>query len=186
MVLEVPSPVGGVLDSILEAEDATDISEQLLGIITEGAIVKDENPDVEVASKEPQASPSVCKALWENDLQAEDVTAMVKKGRILKNDVEASVQTKTQQPEPSRVVDSVSMPVNTSGRIDESVPMTRLRKCIAERLHGATQSAPMLTTFNEVNMQPLMDLHTEFKELFEKTHHVRLGFATLSRNECFT
>lgn len=182
VVLEVPAPVSGVLESIVEAEDATVVSDQLLGTITEGAVAA--APAAEAAPAETsapeatiapaaggQTSPAVRKALDEKGLSADDVTGSGKNGRILKEDVAATGTAIAATPEAN------SAPVGT--RIEERVPMTRLRKRIAERLHEATQTTAMLTTFNEVNMQPLMEMRSQYKEQFEKTHNARLGFMSL-------
>lgn len=183
VVLEVPAPVSGVLESIVEAEDATVVSDQLLGTITEGAVAA--APAAEAAPAETsapeaaaapaaggQTSPAVRKALDEKGLSADDVTGSGKNGRILKEDVAATNQTASATaPEAS--------PAPVGARIEERVPMTRLRKRIAERLHEATQTTAMLTTFNEVNMQPLMEMRSQYKEQFEKTHNARLGFMSL-------
>ncbi|MCU7833152.1 MAG: 2-oxoglutarate dehydrogenase complex dihydrolipoyllysine-residue succinyltransferase [gamma proteobacterium symbiont of Lucinoma myriamae] len=123
-----------------------------------------------------QTSPAVRKELRENNLNSADITGSGKNGRILNEDVQAVVQSAS-----SASTESISInnDVNTDGRIEQRVPMTRLRKRIAERLQEASQSTAMLTTFNEVNMQPLMDMRNQYKELFEKTHNARLGFMSL-------
>ena len=183
VVLEVPAPASGVLESIVEAEDATVVSDQLLGTITEGAVAA--APAAEAAPAETtaseaaaapaaggQTSPAVRKALDEKGLSADDVTGSGKNGRILKEDVAATNQTAS-----AAAPEASLTPVGA--RIEERVPMTRLRKRIAERLHEATQTTAMLTTFNEVNMQPLMEMRSQYKEQFEKTHNARLGFMSL-------
>jgi len=185
VVLEVPAPVSGILESIVEAEDSTVVSDQLLGTITEGAVAEtpaaptaDEAPtEAAPTAAEPQTggqtSPAVRKALDEKNLSAGDVAGSGKNGRILKEDVAAAGASSTP---------AAATPVNQApvgARTEERVPMTRLRKRIAERLHEATQTTAMLTTFNEVNMQPLMEMRSQYKELFEKTHNARLGFMSL-------
>ncbi len=182
VVLEVPAPVSGVIESIVEGEDSTVVSDQLLGTITEGAVA--ETPAAAPATEATapteaaapaaaatqtggQTSPAVRKALDEKGLSADDVVGSGKNGRILKEDVAASGSAAQATPTP------------VGERIEERVPMTRLRKRIAERLHEATQTTAMLTTFNEVNMQPLMEMRTKYKEQFEKTHNARLGFMSL-------
>lgn len=192
VVLEVPSPVIGVLESIVEGDGATVTSEQLLGYIKEGAVseinnsempvvldetVPDKNKDDEKKTLiDAQTSPDVRKELRENNLNSTDITGTGKNGRILNEDIQATVQANLSA---SSAPISVKTDNNTDGRIEERVPMTRLRKRIAERLLEATHSAAMLTTFNEVNMQPLMDMRNQYKELFEKTHNARLGFMSL-------
>ncbi|PID46158.1 MAG: dihydrolipoyllysine-residue succinyltransferase [Proteobacteria bacterium] len=185
VVLEVPAPASGILETIVEAEDATVVSDQLLGTIKEGATAPapaEETapaPATEAASAPAaaggQTAPAVRKALDEKGLSASDVTGSGKNGRILKEDVAAAGG---KAPAASAAAPA-SAPVPTGARVEERVPMTRLRKRIAERLHEATQSTAMLTTFNEVNMQPLMEMRSKYKEQFEKTHNARLGFMSL-------
>lgn len=189
VVLEVPCPETGVLESIVEEVGATVLGDQLLAYIKVGAVAEEAAPQAQTAdaseqeaesspaaSSDAQTSPAVRKALRENDLSAADVAGSGKNGRILKEDVAAASQAK-----PASTPDAVSTPpaVNAQGRVEERVPMTRLRKTIAKRLLDATASTAMLTTFNEVNMQPLMEMRTQYKDLFEKTHEARLGFMSL-------
>ena len=186
VVLEVPAPVSGVLESIIETEDSTVVSDQLLGTINEGAVAAAPAADTSAADAAPvaaaqeaapaaqaggQTSPAVRKALDEKGLSAGDVTGSGKNGRILKEDVAASGS--------GAAASATASPAPVGERIEERVPMTRLRKRIAERLHEATQTTAMLTTFNEVNMQPLMEMRSQYKEQFEKTHNARLGFMSL-------
>ncbi len=185
VVLEVPAPSSGVLESIVEAEDSTVVSDQLLGTIKAGAVAAapeaapaptEEAPaaaEPAAASGTGQTSPAVRKALDEKGLSAGDVSGSGKNGRILKEDVAAAGAPKASTPAAA----ATAAPVGE--RVEERVPMTRLRKRIAERLLEATQSTAMLTTFNEVNMQPLMEMRTKYKDLFEKTHDARLGFMSL-------
>ena len=183
VVLEVPAPVSGVIESIVEPEDSTVVSDQLLGTITEGAVAETPAAEATPASSTPaeapaaqaggQTSPAVRKALDDKGLSAGDVTGSGKNGRILKEDVAASGAATNSAPV------SNDSPAPVGDRIEERVPMTRLRKRIAERLHEATQTTAMLTTFNEVNMQPLMEMRSQYKEQFEKTHNARLGFMSL-------
>jgi 2-oxoglutarate dehydrogenase E2 component (dihydrolipoamide succinyltransferase) len=179
VVLEVPAPASGVIESIVEAEDSTVVSDQLLGTITEGAVAaapaatEEAAPVAEAAPAAAptaggQTSPAVRKALDEKGVSASDVTGSGKNGRILKEDVAAAG---------GKAAPEAVIP--TGERVEERVPMTRLRKRIAERLHEATQTTAMLTTFNEINMQPLMEMRTKYKEQFEKTHDARLGFMSL-------
>ncbi len=188
VVLEVPSPITGVLESIVEADGATVISEQLLGYVEESTVSKKKHSDGPATMPEEssvedtktpvdaQTSPAVRKELRENNLTSADITGSGKNGRILNEDIQSALQSSL-----STSTESISInnDVNSDGRIEERVPMTRLRKRIAERLREATQSTAMLTTFNEVNMQPLMDMRNQYKELFEKTHNARLGFMSL-------
>ncbi|CAA6811551.1 MAG: Dihydrolipoamide succinyltransferase component (E2) of 2-oxoglutarate dehydrogenase complex (EC [uncultured Thiotrichaceae bacterium] len=185
VVLEVPAPETGVLESIVEEVGATVLGDQLLAYIKVGAVAEEPAEEEQtVASSEPaeeatgdaQTSPAVRKALRENDLSADEVAGSGKKGRILKEDVAGAAQAKAA---PAKAAEPASIAVNAQGRVEERVPMTRLRKTIAKRLLDATASTAMLTTFNEVNMQPLMEMRSQYKDLFEKTHDARLGFMSL-------
>ena len=179
VVLEVPAPASGVIESIVEDVDSTVISEQLLGTIIAGAVAAAPTEEAAPAAAAPteasapaaaggQTSPAVRKALDEKGVSASDVTGSGKNGRILKEDVAAAGSKAT----PEAVIP-------TGERVEERVPMTRLRKRIAERLLEATQTTAMLTTFNEINMQPLMEMRSKYKEQFEKEHDARLGFMSL-------
>ena len=184
VVLEVPAPSSGVLESIVEAEDSTVVSDQLLGTIKAGAVAAAPaaapapTEAAAPASAEPaasgtgQTSPAVRKALDEKGLSAADVSGSGKNGRVLKEDVAAAGASKASAP-----AAATAAPVGE--RVEERVPMTRLRKRIAERLLEATQTTAMLTTFNEVNMQPLMEMRSKYKDQFEKAHDARLGFMSL-------
>ena len=192
VVLEVPSPVDGVLESIVENEGATVVSGQLLGLVKEGAIASELSNKTEVAESSiqvesanattAQTSPAVRKSLRENNLNANDVKGTGKNNRILTEDINNTIDANKAK---TKIVNTSSETINPAAnpveqpRSDEYVPMTRLRKRIAERLLEATQTTAMLTTFNEVNMQPLMDMRSQYKELFEKTHQAKLGFMSL-------
>jgi 2-oxoglutarate dehydrogenase E2 component (dihydrolipoamide succinyltransferase) len=124
-------------------------------------------------------TPAVRRLINEHGLDASAIIASGKDGRLTKEDVEAflnkpekkatTVATPIAEPETSN-------PIVAGSREEKRVPMTRLRKRIAERLVEVQQTSAILTTFNEVNMKPAMDLRAKYKDLFEKTHGVRLGF----------
>ncbi len=200
VVLEVPAPHDGVLESIVEEEGSVVVADQLLALLAEGDAPAAAAP----ASQESQAdaaeeegatggptSPSVRKMLAENNLQASDVKGSGPNDRITKDDVQAHLDSLAAtpaapvSPEPVAPVSapaapSISIPVAADGdRPQRRVPMTRLRARIAERLLHAKQSTAMLTTFNEINMKPLIDLRKRFKDQFEKSHDVRLGFMSM-------
>jgi 2-oxoglutarate dehydrogenase E2 component (dihydrolipoamide succinyltransferase) len=206
VVLEVPAPMDGVLTEIIEVAGATVISSQLLGRMTMGAVAAAQPPhpnlppqggkeqDVPAqASAEAQTAPAVRKLMAENELSASDVEGSGKQGRILKEDVQAAVAAKpavvsapqavAAAPAPAPVVAPAPAPtvtITASGsRMEQRVPMTRLRARIAERLMYAKQSTAMLTTFNEIDMKPLMDMRSEYKDAFEKKHKAKLGFMSL-------
>ena len=184
VVLEVPAAEDGVLQEILKTEGSTVVAEELLGRLTVGSTTaistnktttQATSIDNHQAKASPETSvavsPTVRRLLNEHDLSANDVTGTGKQGRITRADVEAHLQQSTQQ-----TTANTSADLTNPGRIEKRVPMSRLRARIAERLVQAQQTAAMLTTFNEVNMQAVMDVRSRYKEQFEKTHDVRLGF----------
>ncbi|MCB1753949.1 MAG: 2-oxoglutarate dehydrogenase complex dihydrolipoyllysine-residue succinyltransferase [Gammaproteobacteria bacterium] len=199
VVLEVPAPHDGVLESIVEDEGSVVVADQLLGTLKEGAAQASDSGDEESA-EEPAAegkggatSPSVRKMLDEHGLSAADIKGSGSKGRITQADVQAHLDSQAaapaakpaaakQAPAPAAPAPAAAriVPAVADGeRAERRVPMTRLRAKIAERLLHATQSTAMLTTFNEVNMKPLIDLRGKYKDSFEKVHGVRLGFMSL-------
>jgi len=189
VVLEVPAPADGVLTEIVQQAGATVISSQLLGRMTIGAVAaapKTEAAPV-AANAEPQTAPAARKLMAENNLTAADVDGSGKQGRILKEDVQAAVAAKpaaapalVAASAPVAAAPAPTVAVTASGaRMEQRVPMTRLRARIAERLMYAKQSTAMLTTFNEIDMKPLMDMRTEYKDAFEKKHKAKLGFMSL-------
>lgn len=108
--------------------------------------------------------------MTETGINASDVSGTGRGGRITKEDV-ANHQSK-----PAAAAQPQALSVAVGERIEKRVPMTRLRKRVAERLLAATQETAMLTTFNEVNMKPIMDMRNQYKDAFEKRHGARLGF----------
>ena len=111
----------------------------------------------------------------ENDLSTEEITASGKKGAILKEDVQQHLDQKS-APAPAAAKSTPEVaPPPAGSRNDRRVPMSRLRSIIAERLKQAQNTAAMLTTFNEVNLKPMMDSRASYKDAFEKTHGVKLG-----------
>ncbi len=184
VVLEIVATADGVLSSIDIEEGATVTNNQVLGKIdTEASVTSAETADSS-ASKPVKAGPAARKLLKENDLSPQQVQGSGAKGAITKKDVEqhlkiaATVQ--PAQPEvaaPAAVTPSSSAAPEFSedGRNDRRVPMSRLRMRIAQRLKEAQNTAALLTTFNEVNLQPMMDIRAQYKESFEKTHGVKLG-----------
>lgn len=181
VMLEVPAPHDGVLEKILKPTGSKVTATEALGIIKQGAVSAQtattsttSNKSTEPSSaKKTQAtetlSPAVRRLVNERDLDAEKIKGTGKDGRITKQDVLAHTSTSTTQ--------SNSLNTQSTGeRIEERVPMSRLRARIAERLVEAQHNAAMLATFNEINMQPVMDLRGRYKDTFEKTHGVKLGF----------
>jgi 2-oxoglutarate dehydrogenase E2 component (dihydrolipoamide succinyltransferase) len=193
VLLEVVAPADGVLKSISKAEGAKIVSNELLAVIEEGATAAAPAPAKAAASAAAPApvpeddnsklevlmSPAARKLIEENRLDPNTVPSTGKDGRITKEDVvnfmsSGKPAAKAEASAPSSAAPAVQLSGN---RPEQRVPMTRLRARVAERLLHATQSTAMLTTFNEVNMQEVMNLRSKYKELFEKKHSgVRLGF----------
>ncbi|SUC10156.1 dihydrolipoyllysine-residue succinyltransferase component of 2-oxoglutarate dehydrogenase complex [Pasteurella canis] len=192
VVLEVPAVSDGVLETIIEAEGATVISKQLLGklstVAVAGGVTKES-----IATQEPtpadrhnatlttesvgadSVSPGVRRLIAEHDLNAEDIKGTGVGGRITREDVEKVLAAKAQQANKAEIKPAPAN-FNVGNREEKRVPMTRLRKRIAERLLEAKNSTAMLTTFNEVDMAPIMKLRKTYGEKFEKQHGTRLGF----------
>jgi len=141
--------------------------------------------------KDAQAGPAARKMMSEHNLSASDVKGSGRDGRITKEDVEKALASREERTQSSGgeaksdAPKAAPMPAPEPGEREERrVPMTRLRKRIAERLVSAQQNAAMLTTFNEVNMKPIMDMRKNYKEAFEKAHGVRLGFMGFFTRAC--
>jgi 2-oxoglutarate dehydrogenase E2 component (dihydrolipoamide succinyltransferase) len=193
VLLEVVSPADGVLASIRKGEGVTIVSNEILAVIEEGAVAETAAPaEKPAAAPAPAAkveedksgasvlmSPAARKLIEENNLDPNSVPSTGKDGRITKEDVvnfmSPGAPASPAAPAPAASAPAVAAPAGS--RSEQRVPMTRLRAKVAERLLQATQSTAMLTTFNEVNMGPVMELRKKYKDLFEKKHEgVRLGF----------
>ena len=180
VVLEVPAPQAGVLVEIIVNEGDTVTSQQVLAKIdTEAAAVSaapaQAAPAAEAAAPAAAsnaqagvAMPAAAKLAAEKGVDVGNIQGSGRDGRVLKEDVQnASAAPKAAAP-------AASIPVGA--RPEERVPMSRLRARVAERLLASQQENAILTTFNEVNMKPIMDLRAKYKEKFEKEHGVKLGF----------
>jgi 2-oxoglutarate dehydrogenase E2 component (dihydrolipoamide succinyltransferase) len=186
VVLEVVAPADGAMGEILKQEGDTVLSGEIIAFVSEGAAANATTaapaPAVsDTAAAEPVASPSARKLAAEKGLDLNTVKGSGKGGLITKEDVQsASTQPKaatTEPAKPATVAPSVPPLAVEGNRVEKRVPMTRLRKRIAERLLEATSTTAMLTTFNEVNMGPVMELRKKYKDQFEKAHNgTRLGF----------
>ena len=192
VVLEVPSTVNGVIKELRVEEGATVGEQDVIAIVEEGASAEAPAEKTEEKAPEPAAkseapaetssedadklSPAVRKMLAENNLSASAIKGTGKNGRILKEDVLAHLENASSAPATSK---QSAAPVKTpqaGERSERRVPMTRLRATIARRLKEAQDTQAMLTTFNDVNLQAVIDLRNQYKELFEKKHGTRLGF----------
>ncbi|MCC4274875.1 2-oxoglutarate dehydrogenase complex dihydrolipoyllysine-residue succinyltransferase [Marinomonas communis] len=187
VVLEVVAPADGVIADIVKAEGDTVLSEEVLANFavgaTGGAAAPAEAPAAAPAAEEAGdedgiAGPAARKALAEAGLTAAQVKGTGKGGRITKEDVEAAAKNKpAAAAAPAKAAPAAPAPLSADGRVEKRVPMTRLRATIAKRLVEAQQTAAMLTTYNEVNMGPVMELRSKYKDLFQKTHNgTKLGF----------
>jgi len=183
VVLEVVAQADGVMGEIVHAEGATVLAEQVIGHLNAGATAAAATP---VAAAAPAAAataetddvltPSVRRLIAEKGLDASKIQGSGKNGRVTKEDVEKFLSGAQAAPA-VKAAPVAAAPVAVVGdRSQKRVPMTRLRKTIANRLLDAKNSTAMLTTFNEVNMKPIMELRKQYQDVFEKRHGIRLGF----------
>lgn len=182
VVLEVPAPSAGVLSEILIADGGTVTAEQVIAKIDSEAKVSFASAPAKGAvaatvlapvNKGSIASPSAAKVLAENNLKPAQVSGSGRDGRVTKGDALTAVSGGTKVSAIAPLPMS-SMPLGD--RTEERVPMTRLRARIAERLLESQANNAILTTFNEVNMTPVIAMRSRYKDTFEKTHGVKLGF----------
>lgn len=179
VVLEVPSLSNGIVGKIHEKEGAVVVGETLLATMEEAEQKetsqnepKDNPKNVSETNDLSTLSPAVRRLVTENDIDIKDVVGTGKDGRIIKEDIIKQMNKST----PKDVTKSPDLSNNTTGRLEKRVPMSRLRAKIAERLVESQQNTAMLTTFNEVNMQSIMDVRSQHRDEFEKKYGVRLGF----------
>lgn len=186
VVMEVLAEADGVLTEIVAEEGATVLSGELLGKLDTEAVASaapaaaaEAAPAAATApaAGEPILSPAARKIAAENQLQPASIQGTGKDGRVTKEDAVAAAAGKSAAVSPAAAA-AADAPLFAAGdRTEKRVPMTRLRARVAERLVEAQSTMAMLTTYNEVNMKPIMDLRAKYKDLFEKTHNgTRLGF----------
>ncbi len=202
VMLEVVAPHDGVLAEIKHQPGDIVGSGEVLAILDSEAAVPEEAPKEDVpveelkkvvaeleAVKEEVApvaemnfSPAVRKLIAEHKLDPSQISGTGRDGRITKADVLKYIE-QGKQPTPAPAAPS-TVEVGAGGRPEQRVPMTRLRVRIAERLLDAQQSTAMLTTFNEINMQPVMSLRSTYQEKFQKKHGIKLGFMSFFIKAC--
>ena len=177
VVLEVVAPADGVLGAVHQPDGATVHSGDLLATLD--TAVGDPTPPAEPMQIMPEvravapASPAARKLAAEQGVDTAELAGSGRDGRVIKEDVVAASKAALPPPGPT----TTPSPVIAAGpRPEQRVPMTRIRQRIAERLLDAQRTAAILTTFNEVNMQPVMDLRARHRDAFEKAHGVKLGF----------
>lgn len=181
VVLEVVAPADGSLAEILKGEGDTVLSNEVIAKFVEGAVAPAAAPAAEAkpaaasTSAEKLVNPAARKMAEENNVNTAAVDGSGKGGRVLKEDVANHL--KSAPASAPAAAAPVAALEAVGERVEKRVPMTRLRKRIAERLLEASSTTAMLTTFNEVNMKPVMDLRAKYKDQFEKAHNgTRLGF----------
>ena len=172
VVLELPATKSGVLTKIIKADGSKVVSEELIALIDTTAVAIS-NPAQVDKSQSAAVSPSARKLAHELDVDASLMEGTGRHGLVTKEDVMQAMQ------QPVKAAESVPhIAIPQGNRPEQRVPMTRIRQRIAERLLQSQQNAAILTTFNEVNMQPVIDLRNRYKEAFEKKHGVKLGFSS--------
>jgi len=200
VVLELPAPAAGVITQIIKADGSTVVAGEVIAILDTDASAQVSPLEIkaapapqntneptpvaapELASKSNVAMPAAAKLLADNNLSTAQVTGTGRDGRVTKGDVLASLAI----PKPAVAAAAAAKPAlqqvaapgkpSLESRPEERVPMSRLRARVAERLLQSQATNAILTTFNEINMQPVLDLRAKYKDRFEKEHGVKLGF----------
>jgi 2-oxoglutarate dehydrogenase E2 component (dihydrolipoamide succinyltransferase) len=201
VVLELPSPGDGVLVELVKADGSTVTSNEIIAVIDSEAkaaapLLAKSAPAAAQAAPAPvpapmtaaaatganaTALPAARKMLAEQGIPTASIEGTGRGGRITKGDVVTAVEARSnpaasapaaRAPQPP----AVPVPAASGARPEQRVPMSRLRQRVAERLVQSQATAAILTTFNEVNMQPILDLRSRYKDRFEKEHGVKLGF----------
>ncbi|TMH35792.1 MAG: 2-oxoglutarate dehydrogenase complex dihydrolipoyllysine-residue succinyltransferase [Betaproteobacteria bacterium] len=199
VVLELPAPDSGVIAEIRKPDGATVMAQEVIAVIdtaakataaksavVAGAAAAPPSPSATAVAAQDNVSalPSARKLMADQGVAAAQVTGTGRGGRITKGDVLEAVEAKAttpkapklSAPEPVAKAPAVPLPTKAGGRPEQRVPMSRLRQRVAERLVQSQSVAAILTTFNEVNMAPVIELRNRYKERFEKEHGVKLGF----------
>jgi len=198
VVLELPAPDNGVITQVIKGDGSTVVAGEVIAILDTAAVAgttaapaatpKEVVPAPAVTEAQKSsagvAMPAAAKILAENNLSASEISGTGKDGRVTKGDALAAVAKPAAPVAPVQsaavkpALQPVAAPVsaNLGDRPEERVPMSRLRARIAERLVQSQSTNAILTTFNEVNMAPVMELRAKYKDKFEKEHGVKLGF----------
>lgn len=185
VVLEVVAPADGSIAEIIKGEGETILSNEVIARFVEGAVAAAPAASasapaaapVAAATAEKLVNPAARKMAEENNVNTAAVSGSGKDGRVTKEDVANHLKSAPAASAPAAAPAPVAAIEAVGDRVEKRVPMTRLRKRIAERLLEASNTTAMLTTFNEVNMGPVMALRAKYKDQFEKAHNgSRLGF----------
>lgn len=186
VMLEVPAPANGVIKEIMQNTGSTVKANQVIAVIDTSASAAPSPASKEAAkeasapaveSKAAAAGPAARRAAAERDIDVASVKGTGKDGRVTKENVLAATDV-------NKTAVSPTLSADLSGRVEKRVPMTRIRARIAERLLEVAQGTAMLTTFNEVNMAPVMEVRQRYREKFEKKYNVRLGFMSFFVKAC--
>ena len=185
VVIEVVAPCDGILEQITRNTGETIVSDELIGSLSDELASTSKPTQEQVAQtpselpaeSDPILSPAAKKLIQENEIDADSVAGTGKGGRITKEDVVNHLENLSTI-EPDSATGSVDhLALDSGNRVEERVPMSRLRSTVAKRLLQATQTTAMLTTFNEVNMAPIIEIRSRYREVFQATHEgVKLGF----------
>lgn len=180
VMLEVPSTVDGILKEIIKKSGETVVANEVLAIIETGAVKSAEKvqplPKIEASASKAAAviGPAGRRIAAQHDVDVDQLKGTGKHGRVTKENVLSAIESRQVTP---TIKESVSPNHDTqTDRPEKRVPMTRIRARIAERLLEVTQSTAMLTTFNEINLQHVIELRNHYREPFEKKYKVKLGF----------
>jgi 2-oxoglutarate dehydrogenase E2 component (dihydrolipoamide succinyltransferase) len=175
VVLELPAIKSGVLSKIVKQDGDKVVAGEVIALLDTEAVAAVSKAKVEVAAA---VTPSARKLAHAHDVDAASLQGSGRHGVVTKEDVQAAA-VGVARVEATAAKPAAAIPPAVSGnRIEQRVPMTRIRQRIAERLLQSQQNAAILTTFNEVNMQPVIELRNKYKDAFEKKHGVKLGFTS--------
>ena len=199
VVIEVASPIDGTLTEILKDSGDIIVSNEAIARVEQGSSIGNSETATTALAATPAAttgeiaelennlitSPAAKKLIEENRLAAHSIMGSGKGGRITKEDVLDYIRASSSQSVPQPKISVASTENTAKGRIEERVPMSRLRAKVADRLLQAVQTTAMLTTFNEANMEAIIDIRTRYKDEFGEAHSgTRLGFMSFFVRAC--